>query len=380
MKGDDTMPLKTNRICFFYSWTLVMAFGLFLVLSGTAVFAECESIQVVEGRAAILTDPATARDRALIDARVKAVEKCGVMVEERSVVNMGLSLDHFAQVKAFAFVKAYDILKEWEKDDIYYVRIKAWIKEGTENEKARKELLSSRLILMLADGDGADTLESVMKEKLTGLGFSLLDSDFIKQKVSPAIWQCLKTGNLSCVGKELYPFLANYLIRINSEVKKSQNLGEGIMSFRANSKISCTQISTAFLKPYSRKCGVIFGLDGEQALCGSRPDQFERKIAEPLCSEFMEKLSKEFNKSKRNIRVSISGLPDKDAFDNFKLLVRELRWVGNISNESYNQGIGSLSVPYTEKSVYLASMIAFRSVYNVMGYTWDRIDVTYKGS
>lgn len=352
---------------------------LFVFYSFSPTYAQdCNSREVeAVGRAAIVVDPATARDRALIDAKVRAAEKCGVYVEERSIVNMGMTLDNFAQVKAFAFVKAYDVLKEWQKDGIYYVKIKARVKEGKEKEDAKKALLSSRLILMLASGKGADTIESIMKEKLTRNGFSLLDREFIRTKVSPATWQCLETGNISCVGKEFYPFLANYLIRIKSQIKKSQDIGEGIKSFRATSEISCTQISTALLRPYSRKCGVVFGMDLEQALCGQRRDQFEKKIAEPLSSDFMKKLSEEFASSKRNIRISISGLPNREAFDNFKLLVGELRWVNGISSERYRDGTGILSVPYTEKTVYLASMIAFRSTYEVTTYSWDRIEVLF---
>ena len=368
MKNSDFSRLSV----LFYS-TFFFLFSISL-----SVAQECNPPEVVvEGRAAIVVDPATARDRALVDAKVRAAEKCGVYVEERSIVNMGMTLDHFAQVKAFAFVKAYDVLKEWQKDGIYYVKIKAWIKEGKEKEEAKKALLSSRLILMLASGKGADTIESIMKEKLTSSGFSLLDREFIRTKVSPATWQCLETGNISCVGKEFYPFLSNYLIRIKSKIKKSQDLGEDIKSFRATSEISCTQISTALLRPYSRKCGVVFGMDMEQALCGQRRDQFEKKIVEPLSSDFMKKLSEEFANSKRNIRILINGLPNRDAFDNFKLLVGELRWVDDISSENYHEGTGSLSVPYTEKSVYLASMIAFRSTYEVTTYTWDRIDVLF---
>lgn len=99
-----------------------------------------------------------------------------------------------------------------------------------------------------------------------------------------------------------------------------------------------------------------------------------------MCSDFMEKLSREFSQSKRNIRITITGLPDKQAFDNFKLLVKELRWVDPISDDDYNQGTGWISVPYAEKSVYLASMIAFRSIYKVTRYSWDRIEVVYYAS
>jgi len=355
--------------------TLVSLFSL------TEAFAQEESCDIVEsvGRAAIMTDPATARDRALIDAKVRAAEKYGVLVDARSIVNMGMALDQFAQIKAFAFVKAYDVLKEWKQGRIYHVKIKAWVKKGEAKEKAQKELLSSRLILILTDGKGSDIIEDILTDRLSSSGFSLLDGDFIKAKVNPATWQCLRTGNLSCIDKEFYPYLANYLIRIRSRLKLSQN-NSGILSFRANAKILCTQISTAILCPTSQIRGIVFGLNEGQAIEGQRDDQFEKSIAEPICSDFMEKLSREFSQSKRNIRITITGLPDKQAFDNFKLLVKELRWVDPISDDDYNQGTGWISVPYAEKSVYLASMIAFRSIYKVTRYAWDRVEVGYNAS
>lgn len=352
-----------------------------LMMGKPSVADECNTgfVEVV-GRAAIVIDPVTARDRALVDAKARASEACGVSVEERSVATMGMSLDHVAQIKAFAFIRAYEIISERSENGIYYVKIKAWIKAGDEKRAARKDLLSRRLILMLSEGKGADIIEDIMKEKLLQAGFSLLDRKFLQTKLTSGTWQCLKTGNTDCVGSEYYPFLADYLISISSRVRFSQKPASGIKSFRAGSEIRCTQISSAKMCSHAKKSDVIFGTDEEHAVYGSGGDQFLKAVAEPLASEFLHQLSKLFATRKREVRITIRDLPNREAFDDFRLLVKELRWVDGVANENFLDGVGMLSVHYSEKSIYLASMIAFREIYAVKKYTWDMIEVSFRRS
>ncbi len=331
------------------------------------------------GQAAIVVDPVSARDRAIVDAKIRVVEQCGFTIDSHNIVNMGTSFDQFVQVRAYAFIKAYEVLKEWQKDNIYYVEIEAWVKEDKEREKVRKDILSNRRILLLAEGEGSDIMTKLLRNRLANSGYAVLDSDLIQSRVSPSTWRCLETGNATCIEEEFYPYLANYIIRMETTLSPSQS-GNGYKSFSTTVDIRCTQVSSGKIKPSHTSMGVVvFGRNKQHALYGQRSDGFIAKVADPACSAFMEELSKVFATNKRDIRITIRNVPNQQAFDNFKLLVRELRWVGGISSDNFYGSTGTLGVTYSERSVYLASMIAFRNIYKVDRYMFGSIEVVYRG-
>ena len=367
-----------SRISTLYVGILISSVCMLLLIY-SKTFAQDEHIWIGEGMANIDPDPVTARDRALVDARVKAAESLGAIVDANSIVDMGMLVDQFAQVKAMAFVRAYEIIGEWKEKDVYRVKIRAWVKRGKARESARKELLSTKRILMLAEGKGADKIEGILKNRLTDSGFFLLDGELIRNRVDPVTWRCLKTGDASCVGEGFFAFLADSLIRVTSGIHPSQDF-DSFKSYNAKSEIICTQMSTARVVVSTRKDDIVFGRDENNALRGQTVNHFGKKIAEPLCAEFMRKLTGEFGKRERDILVKLDGLPDKNAFDRFKHLVRRLRWVKDISNEKYASGTASLSVRYPEKTIYLASMIGFRTLYSIRRYARDMIDVVYSPS
>ena len=343
-----------------------------------AVDAEDGSCMVEAlGRAAMDVDAATARDRAIIDARLKAVEQCGgVAIDESSLVMMGIAEEQMVSIKAFAFVKAYEVIKEWEERGIYNAKVKAWVKKGAEKEAAGKDILSNRVVLVMAEGEGSDLIGDALSERLSDAGYFLLDRDFIQSRVSPATWSCLKRGDVKCVDKEFMPFLANYLIKVTTRVRPTGK-SYGINTYMANADIKCTQISTARLEPVAKKRNSIFGTDKDQALYGMGPSNFGKKVVASLVSDFMEKMSKTFSSNVRKMRIRIDGVSNDAEYKDFKETLGRLRWVKNVMDDKFEASTGWLSVEYEEKSIYLASAIAYQPRFSVTGYTWDSITVKY---
>lgn len=93
----------------------------------------------------------------------------------------------------------------------------------------------------------------------------------------------------------------------------------------------------------------------------------------------MERLGQLFAQSERDIQVTISGLRDKEEFDEFRDMLKSLRLgVKDVSNERYHEGTGTLLVRFDEKSIYLAGMIAFRDKYKIVSYSWDSLEAKMK--
>ena len=85
--------------------------------------------------------------------------------------------------------------------------------------------------------------------------------------------------------------LRKYIITIRTDIAFSQN-NYGIKSFRVNCSINMlTKEDSLFVPSVAQvKKGIIFGLDEDQALNGYSPNQFQRRIAEPIVNAFVNAL------------------------------------------------------------------------------------------
>lgn len=332
-------------------------------------------VRGVRGEADISRYPQIYRDMAILIAKRNALESQGIIIDSQTLVDMGRLLDEIIKVETFGFIEKFHITSEENIGNTYQVIINAWVRTGKEREKTTQELLSQRNILMVARGEGSHKIGQVLKNKLADLNYSVFDSEFLWSRLSAQNWEYITLGEWKSLDESLYKFRADYLLQIKSDISYSQD-NYGIKSFNANADIGLTQISTGKMKSYVSKEGIIFGLSKAQALNGNGKDQLEKRIAQPLCSDFLERLGQLFAQSERDIQVTIYGLRDKQEFDEFRDMLKSLRLgVKEVSNERYHEGTGTLLVRFDEKSIYLAGMIAFRDKYKILSYSWDSLEV-----
>jgi len=118
----------------------------------------------------------------------------------------------------------------------------------------------------------------------------------------------------------------------------------------------------------------------EQAVCGNTVNQFQSRVAKVLVQSFWKELDKLERKASRTVRISIVGLPNHNAFMAFREYVKNIcLGMKGIVSERYSKGNGILTVRYTEKSFYLASIIEYKSQYKITHHDWESIDVVYVG-
>ena len=125
-----------------------------LVMSVPLVaLAEVETTQV-EGVAAIVgNDTATARDRALDDARRKAVEQvAGAHVSAQTITKNFQLVEDRIYARASGFVKKYDIVAEYKEEGVYHVKIRAAVDKSAVVERLDQIfMVKPRVIVMVAE-------------------------------------------------------------------------------------------------------------------------------------------------------------------------------------------------------------------------------------
>lgn len=327
---------------------------------------------VAEGFAAVLVDPVTARDRALVDAKRTAVEQvAGVEVDARALYSMGLSQDDWLRVRSFGFVRRHEVLEEAPEADRYRVKVRAWVRkaEGDETSAAR-EFLSQRSFVIVGEGDGAGEVVSRLKESLVDQGFWAFDEDFVRASSGGS-----DPGPPAFLAQRV---LADFVVRVTTRISPVGNT-YGIQAFQCAASIQASEVSSGQIRAVSEHSARIFGLSKDQALAGSRADQFPKAVAQPAAQKFLEKLGQARVGAAQKVRVALEHPASPEALDRLANTVRELRWVQSCDRESYASDRGVLVLEYPEKVVYLAADLDYVPGYAVISYAPGYVVVREEG-
>jgi len=354
---------------------LLLLAALLIGVSGsvsTAQTAQPETKAVeADGLAAVLVDPVTARDRALADAKRRAVEQvAGVQVDSRALYSMGLSQDDWLRVRSFGFVKRWEIIQETPGKDRYAVKIRAWVQAGAgASPEAVNELLSRRSFVLFGQGDGAEIVLGRLKETLVDKGFSAYDEDFVRAFYDQAGKPLPAWGGSNAKPPRgvAEPLLADYVLRVRTELAPLGNTS-GIQAFQAAAKVQLTEVSSGLIRAFAETSKRVFGLSKDQAISGNRPDQFRRAVAETAVQDFLAKLEQVKIGAPQPLRVTLQTPSAPAALDRLASAIAELRWVQACQKESFSPEAGVLSLEYPEKPVYLAADIDYLPGFDVLSY------------
>lgn len=122
-------------------------------LVAAPAFASTQQLKV-EGVAAIINDDIpTARDRAIDDAKRKAVEQvAGTQVSAESITENFQLVQDRIYARASGFVKTYKIIAEYKEEGVYHVKIDATVDTGRLAENLDQIFkVKPRVIVMIAE-------------------------------------------------------------------------------------------------------------------------------------------------------------------------------------------------------------------------------------
>lgn len=341
------------------SGAIALLLALAPVPASSAEIREPPTVEVVtEGIAAVLVDPVTARDRAIVDAKRAAVEQVvSVEVDSQAVYSMGLSQDDWLRVRSFGFVRRYEVLEELPGADRYRVKLRAWVRQGEGGGKADvREFLSQRSFVLFGEGEGAGEVVARLKDAFVDQGLWAFDEDFVRA-----------SSGSSSPTVAAQRVLADFVVRVSSRVS---HIGDsyGVKAFQASVAIQASEVSSGQIRAVTDHAARVFGVSKEQALAGSRADQFPKAVADPAVRKFLEKLDRSRVGAAQKVRVALESPSGAQALDALTATVRELMWVQSCTIESLSPDRGVLVLEYPEKIVYLAADLDYSPEFSVTSY------------
>ncbi len=371
---------------------LVMAV---VMIAGTLSGQEGQKYVNAQGIAAIINnDVGAARDRALEDARRKAVEMVvGVMVDSETLVeNFQLVSDRIYSQSA-GFICGEQITNERQDQHNYYISIRACVSQGNLEDNllaigiCLRRLENPRTMLMIGEqnvgqkihgwwqGSDLGIVEQGLMEAFSNKGFPLIDpsvasgniravkaiggdpdpNDAVRAgKAYDAEYVVIGKALVTCKSKDQYGFFncyANITIRI---VKVDNGRIFGSASARGRS---------AHIEEHESGVRALRKAAGE--------------IAPKLIKSVTQRCEKETTGG-NEYKVVLTNVTSITKLKNFIRTVGGIRGVSNVSRRKYGGGRAELEVMYKGRAGDLAEMIEAKTGATVTDFTANTIKVKLK--
>jgi len=367
-------------------------FVIVVLLYLTAVNAQPDiRVVQVKGRATILNnDVIAARDEALIDARVKALESLGIHVDSKAIISQSSLIDQTVVNKTNGFIRTYRILNEFKESGIYQVEIEAWISSEISEEDLKKYLRNFTVVVGIEtkiDNKRIDDtrIEDAIISELVDNGFDVIDKEQLLALKNTSLYNQAVRGNSDAaraIGRRL---LANLIVVGTAKTKESEiknittydNSPGQIVCYRSHFSIRIIETETGsiigmYKTPFKGTKG--FGRNKLKAA----DDAFDNgmpKVGEKLLDD----LSGYSKNKTRNVVIEINNIPDINAYRLIKRLIGSQRWVEGLEEKGFSSsGSSSFSLRYSEKIGILAAALQRIKHLEVESSSRSRICLIYK--
>lgn len=370
---------------------------LFFILAffiSISLFAKNSEVIVVKGEVAIINnDKLSAKDRALDDARRKAVEQVtGVIVSSESLTQNFELLSDKIYSKAKGYISKYTVIKEGVdvKDrGVYFVEIKAIVsKNKLEKDISAVTLLYKSLgkpkfLLMIAEQNlgqktvsgwwsnikaTTNSVETVIINELGKKGFKFVDGKTLQNKLK----KYSQFKNIDAVtAKDIvaintlhdadYVIYGSVIVSVKDGLAKTKS-GFAIGTLKIVKSSNGAIVGTIELKDRNNVDGNPDNFRGEAT---NRPNEII--ASEDAFSAFGKRASKQILKkvlnhwldqanSTREISIKIKGLKYKK-YKKFKAHLLDVRGVKSVEHFKMVHKIASMRVNYKGKSNQLLDLI-----------------------
>jgi len=298
-----------------------------LILSPFSRAGAAQRTVVANGVGAVIRgDMGAARDQAIRDAQLRAVEQaCGVRVEGRTVLHRTLLIDDTLVMQSAGRISAFQVLEEkTDGDGLYHVTLKAVVNTSDPEAKGRRFGSGSVLLMVSetgnASGDNADGIFSkTISEALTGEGFQVL-----KKRMSddPAT-----SGNAKGLAVLLEKTGSDVLIRAHMEIESAVCPVGNLCISKAYGRIRLFDGSAESREAVEEEA-YIRGF-------GNTPSAAEKEAARNGGVQLMDGILLKLCRSRtRPVHIAVHNLPDPRSHAAFRDTLASLRWVRRVEEDA----------------------------------------------
>ncbi|MBN1424832.1 hypothetical protein JXA88_09775 [Candidatus Fermentibacteria bacterium] len=349
-------------------WDRASRSVLALLVLTTASISRAEIVEA-EGVGTILSgDIAQARDEAIIDARVRALEQAvGVLVDAETLVQNELLLAATVRNTSSGLITAYKILEEGPDAaaGLYKVKISATVDKASLETGIKSNLTANMTVVVQIDEDMAGEtvpdplVESEVVEALVNAGYDVRDREQITELRRRDSELSRIKGDVEEAQVIGLRFLSNLVIKGTSRTTVHENTTEyasDISLPSAHARVTCRMVEV--------ETGRIIGQEQLQRVkdFGQDPiDASEKALiraAPQMVAKVMAWMNSEYLVQKmQTVTVEAADLPDMASFRKLVNLVEKQRWVEGVEPGVFKNGGGTVTLHYPEKLVYLATGI-----------------------
>jgi len=340
------------------------------------------------GQATIINkNTSLARDEAIIDARVKALESCGVSVDSRTVITGIEMIDHTLITRTKGFIEKYEILKEWKKEGIYYVKIKASVVSNVSPEKAKEYQKPWKVLAYIKiTVNGEEKEDLFLPDFITLLEKNNYEVPYTEKLKSIKKWRSFKNAVKGNVWSMVYlgkRFPSRIVIfgKINSELSSKT---ESPSYFNTSGKIICYR-TEGFIKAVEVKTGKVIvsystPVEGIKGFGNTDKIAYKRSIdktVDEIKNKIMPELAEYRKNKKRIIDIYAFDIPEKKEYDYLKNLISHARWVHLKSASKFSPSLSKFTVEYSEDTYFLTSFLQQDKNIVIKDFDWDKIVIKW---
>jgi hypothetical protein len=317
-------------------------------------------------------DVAQARDQAIADARVKALEKAvGVHIESETLLKNELLLDSAIRDRTAGFIQDYRVLAGTERreEDLYKLEIEARVVPKDFQGKLKALLSNASIIVHIPETlcqrpVDAPRVENEVINVLTAEGFQVLDRAQARRLNRRDVDLVALQGDREAAVRMGLKFLSNIIISGVAQAHFGQETG-GIFSPRTEGYVRVIEADTARILVNHRMPSRVraFGLNCEDA--GGKALE---KLGLETAQFILNKLKEHLKENRRRITVEAAGLKELDDLRRLRMLLGELRWVSEVEEGAFQRPVGRISIKYPEKTIYLATTLNRRPEYKLISF------------
>lgn len=312
-----------------------------------------------------LDDRAAARDMAIHDAMLRAVEQAmGVKVDSRTIIQRSLLVDDTLVSSSHGMVKSHTILTEGlDEHGLYRVRIRAVV-DSDELSSQLKTAAGRQRILLITEKDAPATGQerhiNMATQAFVEAGFSFVDNGAQVKSLS-----LLDSGRIQKLAGQHHCDLA---LGFSLQADTPTCLVENYCATRSRGRLALWAGKTGTVLARAEvKNGRGFGNTRESARENSL-----QTAGEQLAGKLVEQL---FHPSVRKLKLVVKRLPNQAAYQRLMTRLAAMRWVREVKPDAvgYHPGKTVMLLKFAGSPDLLAEMLTNMVEYSFLGRTENRL-------
>lgn len=315
---------------------------------------------VMQGMAPIVSGniPA-ARDEAVADARVKAVEQvAGAQVTSQTVYHNELYEAGTLKIDVRGVVSSHKVLREWQDEvGLYHVEAEVVVDDDPLTDQLIRLVRSDRVVVVAFEPDpgpaGEPVLENKLGEALDRIGYRhVVDVDALGDTAARPLIEAARGGDAAAARRLGIYFLAQAVVFGTLDARSGDSLAGNVHTagvdgsaeaFRTADGGVVAKVTVESVRGFGRT-QVAAALDARKKAA----DQLAQKLQDRLVPD-----------SDREIDVVFYGIPDMATYRKIRALLEQLRWVNGVRPDpvGFHPKKSVLKVRYAEEATLLGGAL-----------------------